>query len=432
MAKEDWEEWIEPWNWTVRAANFTSNGTQHTCSKPSHILDSFLIDNMTDLGGFLAGVALTICAALFSGPLVEDYYRWIAFAGGIGSWLVWFGSNLLTAKTIRDVQGYEGVPFGDLTMLLCTRPNLYMVFSGLGLMIRYFEDGRMSTMLPFVENPQGSQAYKIRQYFAKVALTYATTGTLVQIMAAVYLFRTTNAGKLKNFYHNSSLTPYWRGASAQMMYSSALVWVILLLPTLGLLIGLGYFMGEKMQLETFRQDHASSERVRKMVEDKLKEEAKVIQARRREITARQEKLAEEIKLADEIQARHREQERRQQELDNPVIANSWFWARVLGARQLLFSPLYSRVDHQREELAQSEASISEEQRVADEEVMNVIFRQQKLKNINNWVLATQPEKLDQHISRRNNVAISVIVLGVLSYILQWLFWAGFLESMGDR
>jgi hypothetical protein len=236
MAEEEaWVfEWIPalvPWNWTVQASpqaamlstlgiQITDPATSSTpyLSIPPWGPGTCASSTSEKLGVF---AAVNIVSALLI-PILgrRTVVRKLTFGigGKLGSsgWplmgvlsaCLHVSSNLVNARIIRSVPGYEDVPFAALALLWCTRPRLSWL--AVFLATREAEDG---------------------MYF-NAAASAITTEAILQVLGAVYFGITANYGRKKRFYYIKHLDPYPRGIDAHIMYAGALLWLITLFFTL--------------------------------------------------------------------------------------------------------------------------------------------------------------------------------------------------------
>ena len=256
MAREDWEEYILPWNRTVSPVDLKLNG-QELCSDTAWYLGTFFVENLIYLA-----FAITFCIVRLS--LIKKQERDYARAAGrvasppTGSkfgiqHLLWFrnndsqeaiqpsrltksilgayipiivgvllaaaqvGVNMGSAAIIQRSPEYENVNVGYLGLLFCIRPRLTWFACLLGLLReripnKYFR-------FPFT----GTAA---RAILASVAVSSKVSKGIMQVIGIYYMAITANYGREKGFYDVNNLIPYWRGTYALYMCVGALIWLI--------------------------------------------------------------------------------------------------------------------------------------------------------------------------------------------------------------
>lgn len=278
MAKEDWEEWILPWNWTVAPNNIdlrTGERLPAVCDKSPWYLGLFFIENLFFLAcavGFGLVRLLLIkrqeLKALNSDHLNDDpqrtiIYRLLWLRPGPGSHQIVTGSsehlqpretdsrlhpgwltqsflgpylplivgillaglqvlvNMGSAYVIKHYDGYNHVPAAKLGLLFCSRPRLTWFASALGLW----------------RNSLPKKHFKLRHgraaataVLAGVAVSSTVSEGIMQAISVYNMGLTANSGREKGFYAPKHLTPYTRGQDARHMYLGALFWLIAAVP----------------------------------------------------------------------------------------------------------------------------------------------------------------------------------------------------------
>ncbi|MCJ1253622.1 hypothetical protein MMC24_001434 [Lignoscripta atroalba] len=233
MAKEDWEEWIEPWNWTVRAENTTSRTVKpSTCSSPSSNLAAFAVENISILllgffesfikyrqairyerrqvryhRPFYPGRATLTWRRTTRGKLGElAEIRWVTW--GLVSAAVQIAANFVTAYITKRTPGYDHVPFVQLALLYGARPRISWLACALTLI------------------PPTKIGIINAEHFGNAAATFALSEVILQAFGSVYLGITANMGRERGFYYVNHLQPFWRGRDAFRMYIGALFWLL--------------------------------------------------------------------------------------------------------------------------------------------------------------------------------------------------------------
>jgi hypothetical protein len=233
MAQEDWEEWIVPWNWTVRPEKSTLNSSsiskttkQSECQRTSLYLGLFALDNF-------AVVILTIFEGWLRYKLVkiDDADRERNFRRGFISFItkrfvrpsgviwtlivgaVWSGTeigvNFANAYYIKHHSGFGHVPLVELALLFCSRPSISWIPCFLG----FIPDHKF-------------RSHQAQAVFADIAYTSAFREFVMQVMGGIYLGRTGNIGRQREFYLVHHLRPFLHGKDAFRMYLGALFWLI--------------------------------------------------------------------------------------------------------------------------------------------------------------------------------------------------------------
>jgi hypothetical protein len=258
MAMLDWEEWIQPWNWTVRAEN-----TSTVIVSPSHCthtpltLLAFFGENIIFL---LFSIALSILKVMYIHgrekelPWVVKFHQRCHFLVYLKFWqwpkrlrrenpgeeenesgrsqlltsVLWsvlmttvqVGLTFVSAYLITRTRGYHHVPLGRLALLFCCRPRL----------------GWLACGLDYVTNEELLKSwfhFKKSKFIrkAQIALGSISVGAAIseftlQLLSLYYMGLTANVGRIRGFYLLHRIRPFWRGRDAQHMYLGALFWLI--------------------------------------------------------------------------------------------------------------------------------------------------------------------------------------------------------------
>lgn len=408
MAKKDWEEWIEPLNWTLTARNTSTTSVQKQSCSSIQILTSFLIENAVELVAFLIGTGFTILQAGRRGSEFKEHYRIFAILGGVASAAVWLVSNYITSLVISKIHGYQGAPRADLMLLFCTRPNFILLFCGLGLFIHRFEEDELPERVSR-RRRMNYRTNKVRLYLASVVLATTVAAALIQTLGSMYMFRAAQTGNMKGFYHAHNLTPYWRGSSAQTMYAGALLWTIFYFITLILLFVLGYLMWEKMQNEASDRGHRRSNRVYQWFTNVMVERLAVLNANHHHLALNQE-------LVFSSSGRRR--------LRFIRLVRS-IWLAILSLHVVFYEQWPAIIYNPR----------SDKERLvhrSDLEDLEKCFRRLRLHRLYEKANNADPRETDLAEDVRRGFSFLVVLLWPITYTSQWLFWSGFVESMGDR
>ena len=318
--------------------------------------------------------------------------------------------NFLSAHFIAKVHGYADVPVGELTLLLCTRPSLFMLLCGLGFFLVLFEDEGFYDVRRFPSTIGRRRSNKIRQYLANVCCANAVTAGIIQTLSAAYFFRTVRTGTSRKFYYSGHLNPYWRGVPAQMMYAGALLWTIFYFFTIFFLILFGYGMLEKIFYEAGERNR--DRKLFRLFFNPLFRRINNLSLRKHAMLNSKEDLnfGGRIKL----------------NLISVLVA-----AKPLYLR--LFALLYERP---REE--QPLGTMTEEQMAAYDDALRA--HEENLQQLGLENLHLEASERALHGRRGINldeILLIVLIFSVFSvwvptYIAQWLFWAGFVDSMGTE
>ncbi|MCJ1274944.1 hypothetical protein MMC21_002743 [Puttea exsequens] len=295
----------------------------------------------------------------------------------------------------------------------------------------------------------------------------------MQTLGAAYFFKTARAGHLKGFYLTGHLSPYSRGVPAWMMYAGALLWTILYFLTIFFVVTLEFVMAEKVRHEAQELGQRLFEPTFRKINDLLVErESYRTQHAENSAQEHGQRLFEPTFRKTNTWLFERESHRTQhagnatqkfeQRLFEPAFskANKLSTGREssrtpeagnLRARRTLetrvryhmigviefLSPTYLWVYAW---LYERWSGFSDEPTTEDEEIENQralealdrLAERRGMGMLHRKAHITRPRSVDSDHPVRNGLTTIVIGLWVLTYISQWLFWAGFVESMGPR
>jgi len=284
MAKEDWIEWILPWNWTVRYDNSTGEvTTPPKCNSPSKYLLLFAVDTWLTLIlliaipyfqivihysdtwkdwkkvelkwfnkqlkriGFLVAcfkILWVVCKKIifFFPEILWKCLKAIIhlFRNGNNSnsdieisddavkalLMAFFWAGLNVGATIgntyymKAAPGFAHTPSADLAFLWFARPSLSWATCAFGLVSR---DIWMRVQAKFDATDGDPWVFDL---FTGASYSAAVNELIMQILGSIYLGRTVNLGRHREFYISHHLWPFYRGRHARTMYNGALVWVI--------------------------------------------------------------------------------------------------------------------------------------------------------------------------------------------------------------
>lgn len=383
MAKEDWQEWIVPWNWTVRPENTASEAIDSSrCPSASQELGLFAAENIIfaiisiivpyvtwalhrkrlrqkertgikeDTG--IMAIAKMIMAGVKS--FWDAHFRntfgelatiqWIIVgtlsAGGQ------IGFNFLTSAIIKRTPGYEHVPLTQLAVLHGTRPRL----------------GWALCVLNLIDH----------EIFANAAASFGLSELILQCFGSKYFGVTANKGTQREFYHIHILRPFWHGRAAYRMYIGALLW---LLGCFAIIISWLCYVFLQVQFLIYVG------KLKKWEQAKFKKVKKWLKP----------KNSEKTHYSDLV-GRRRPVSRLKNMIPNKVLVlfrnlNEWtkktWWKR-------------------------------------DPPVLETQYT----------TLTPTPKPVDKYQRIREKSVFLVLLVGLCSYSAQWIFWDGFVKTAGSR
>ncbi|KAH6677328.1 hypothetical protein B0J14DRAFT_636039 [Halenospora varia] len=222
MAQEDWQEWIEPWNWTVQTRNTSADiqkpSDRVTCQAPSRFLGLFFLDNASSV---LSTIIMTFMKSTlvakrdknrlfkFLASQVKPPHWFKSVFWGTVTAAVQIGLNFANAARVQQYSGFHHVPTVRLGLLYCSRPSL----NWFPVVVAFFP-------------PSFLQSHKERAIWADVGYTAAVCELLMQAFGSVTFGMTADLGRQRLFYIPKYLYPFWRGKPAVHMYVGALFWLM--------------------------------------------------------------------------------------------------------------------------------------------------------------------------------------------------------------
>jgi hypothetical protein len=258
MAMLDWEEWLLPWNWTVRPENTTAVKLPHaSCPGTPLALFGFFAENILYL---IFAIGITgLKLGYIHGREAE--WEWLQHfvekchplsylkfweLGFIKEWrlrrqqrrtqekkfsnevifgIAWstlmtglqVGFNFVSAYLIKRSPGYQHVPLGHLALLLCCRPRL----SWVACLLDHIGSTRLKNWFRIEK-----QREKAKRVLGSIGIGSAISEITLQGISSYYMVLTANTGRSRGFYIVHHLRPFWRGDVAQSMYLGALFWLI--------------------------------------------------------------------------------------------------------------------------------------------------------------------------------------------------------------
>ena len=412
MAMEDWEEWIEPFNWTVRVEDSTVESSSNQILEPANCQHASLYLGLFALENF----GIVILAVGF-GFFRYRFIRWneeksreelrqqlhaepgrekIRVRRGFIHWLLqkalggnsrimpvvvglsWLGlelgANFVNAAIIHGSPGYGHVPLAQLALLFCSRPSIAFIPCFAGFLL---------------DSSFASEAGQ--DIFADIAWSAALREFVMQVLGGIYLGRTGNIGRIKGFYLLGHLRPYWHGKDAYRMYVGALLWLIGspgLVPFWGAVtvIFFAVFM-------TFRKARQIEDYGNRLIRRALKKGLKNKGPRTQRSFEKFQSLSHKYM---------------------PARLGTWISGNILQSRVLLF--LNGHV-------------------IKGQYAPWVVIKKYNQKR--DEILAKKYEKGETPTARwfdklRAPIMAFMVLIGLAAYIAQWLFWDGLVKSMGNR
>lgn len=420
MAKEDWEEWVQPWNWTVRPLNSTNQpDPQAQCSGASSYLWHFAIDIILNLIEVVAEASVkywlyklrnktpkkkNLFSKLFCIPnkeresLQAKLWNRLPFAKRLDldlDLIQWFFVGIMHAVSIivstywwaaivHNTVGYQHVPIVRLTLLYTARPRMPW----------------MACLLILISH----------EAFVNAALSVALAEWILQLVGLYVFFSTTNTGRLRDFYRHNQLEPYWRGFDAHVMYSGTMFWAgvagyFLWALLVFLALGFGVLKFSKIIKPARQQAEKEAE---KAAIDNLPpwmrkwSRKRIVQFRKSLPKIPVHQLPPRL--------RQWEQQKRKQFVTVVEEINEWFY--VSERRQASGQP-YSQV--QQDDFTH--------------------FEPVGRRTASTQRLLVDRSNLGRFRRHRDGYKIALAVafaMGMCTFAAQWMFWDGFVKSSGDR
>ncbi|KAM7190919.1 hypothetical protein V8F33_009152 [Rhypophila sp. PSN 637] len=263
MAKNDWVEWLQPWNWTVHLQNETDrNFTQVSCDSAKAISIAFAADNFVSAGWAaleLFGYWLC-CICAWNVVMTEVHTMRRSLVAGLITGGLYLVSNFATSIMWNLRPGYSHIPRGFVGLLLCSRPSILGFLSlisiwgrgrvartiptgvealreqreaswlnkarvkewrrAFGNFLRKFERGeRRNRQVTDEDLADGKETAK--QLLAGFALTIGVSELVIQVASAYSIFKTATVGGSRGFFSRDALVPFYEGYSASLMYAGS-------------------------------------------------------------------------------------------------------------------------------------------------------------------------------------------------------------------
>ncbi|KAI9780433.1 MAG: hypothetical protein M1839_006707 [Geoglossum umbratile] len=388
MAKEDWEEWIVPWNWTVRpeksslgSSSISTTTQQAQCQRTSLYLGLFALDNfvvvfVAVLQGWLRYKLVIIDDAdrdaNFRRGLISIVTKRFARPSGVIWTLavgaVWSGAeigiNFANAYYIKHQPGFGHVPLVELALLFCSRPSISWIPCFLG----FLPDSTF-------------HSHQAQAVFADIAYTSAFREFVMQVMGGIYLGRTGNIGRLREFYLIHHLRPFPHGRDAFRMYIGALFWLIGCAVVIPLWIAIVLTMIPELRVRAQFEKFRDWTRKQSMPEGEEPQGHGTIRSwLNRHIIP--ERVSRWIDASEDAVKRRW------------VICHGWYKRNIVEGR---YAPWVRwRRDKSKDEPPREP------------------IRQGRLENWKGEIMAT------------------MVLVGIASYIAQWLFWDGYVKTVGPK
>ncbi|KAK5661229.1 hypothetical protein OQA88_11122 [Cercophora sp. LCS_1] len=305
MAREDWIEWMQPWNWTVHQQNETDrNFTQVVCESAKSMQVAFLVDNIISAAS--AAVELFvywICCICAWQVVMKDVGTWRrSLAAGLVTGGLYLVSNFATSILWDLTPGYQQLPRGYVGLLLCARPSILGFLSlaaifGRGRVERSITEEQDRERLrmhsgdagrpreePWFDSPRvkrwrrefggflrkfsfGNAAQNqevtdqeladgkltAQQLLTGFALTIGVSELVLQVSSVYSIWKTATMGGNKGFYSRYALLPFYGGSAAARMYGGALIHCVFLFPSTFGLVGIAWSHAKDQQYQTVRR-----------------------------------------------------------------------------------------------------------------------------------------------------------------------------------
>lgn len=362
MAREDWTEWKQPWNWTVEQHNTSSrNFTLRSCDSSSAMLVAFISDNLTSVGEAILELSvywfLCLCGIEEAMKEVKPWHK--AVIGGIISGGLYMVSNFGTALLWQlGGTGYQDIHRGYVGLLLCARPSalgFLCLFSIFGREKLEVEEGPPPARLGWVDRlsawidsedvkrvrrrigrqirrvmgvlkrgPRGGYEVteeelvegraKAQQLLTSFALTIGISELCLQFSSLYSMWKTMLVGFDRGFYSTPALIPFEGGSAASRMYGGALLHSILCIPSTFVLVGIALY---HVQYDIIQKLLAEHNRQGKMI------------ARLSEYYAKKEGRRTGVAPTEEEREKDRKMFREQRMLERLIVkrADPGFWKR---------------------------------------------------------------------------------------------------------
>lgn len=299
MAREDWKEWRQPWNWTVEQHNTSERRfTRRSCDSATAMFVAFIVDNFVSAGEAAVELfvywVLCICGIQEAMKDVKSWKK--AVVGGFVSGGLYMISNFGTALMwqLRG-DGYQDIPRGYVGLLLCARPSVLGFLSLVSILVRE-KVGEETTpdrvgwadRMRWIDSEEvkrrrrrvggwirrfmgvfkrgGRRGYEVtdgdlvdgrakaQQLLTSFALTIGVSELCLQFSSLYSIWKTMLVGFDRGFYSASALQPFEGGSAAARMYGGALVHCVLCIPSTFVLLGIALFHVQYNVILKLRQE----------------------------------------------------------------------------------------------------------------------------------------------------------------------------------
>ena len=462
MAKEDWAEWIEPWNWTVKPENISHEPLESTsCSSPSTTLRSLAIENAATLAELptevfffwlitLSGRGRRAFRRVFKMPSAQTFRG--ALISGIWYPIVhWLLSSFLVAAEWHAAPGYGHIPLGLTAFLLCARPNILLLLTCVLLIIDRLWDrflpNNFNVRIPrtnlWIDNLARVRA---RQLLASLGFSISVTEFLIQALGIYSIGRATNTARERGIYHANNLTPYWHGTQVMYMYGGALVHTILAFITVLSLYLSAYLHTKEAEFYRRMFDMLSGvfDRVNTQIaQERQQRREQQMQERQPESTGQVFQIIEPERSPDtsmiQIQphfALRRDFPRSRTRTKRPESGLSTQGAPLSTSPPASGEEEAPNEDEEEEEVQRHWSQLSVSM------LIYIWLRRGMPDDILDRYRDLEIELEEQYGIRPPNhnptyylgwvILILTTVCATINFIAQWLFWAGFMKSQGSR
>lgn len=369
-----------------------------------------------------------------------------------GAWL--FG-NYFSAWLWLRWPGYDDTSLGLLGLLLCSRPSIAALVCIVGLLSSrrveppsdapYSTTGGPRRVRVTTGDSDGTRK-ALDQFLAQVALKLALSELIIQMSGIAIFWWATIVGDRKGFFRARNLTPFWRGREAMIMYGAALSHVVLCIFSLTILVLASISHAKNLERSSIRYTKTRARRILQELIDHFRDyEANPQSHPSRSIEraarlTKQWELMKLLRLGDasnhsegfflkswngvrRLFGRSPEQGPEQvpelpppTEYQLPIFRVKWISSLVLS------HPLLANM------LTKSGVQLVSGP-VQEPSVEIAQFRQRL--QVDAEAKIREPWHDDRKPWEEITVIISIVFV-IINYISQWVFWAGFVYSMGER
>jgi len=306
MAREDWVEWMQPWNWTVHQHNSTdrnfTTAEVSVCESAKAMEVAFLVDNFVSAGwAALELFVYWLCCICAWGVVMKEVGPWQkSLAGGLVTGGLYLVSNFATAVLWDHTPRYGEIPTGHVGLLLCARPSVLGFFCLVSIWGReqaerslrspregedpepepWFErervkqwrkavGGWLRRAWPFKAKDQSTEVTDAdledgretaKQLLTGFALNIGVSELVLQVSSVYSIWKTTIVGNSRGFYSRYALVPFYGGSAAARMYGGALLHCIFLFPSTFALVAIAWSHAKEQEYRKVRRLFFADER----------------------------------------------------------------------------------------------------------------------------------------------------------------------------